>query len=332
MSALQQPDALTLAEAARIMREAIRDKSYQLHPMGQEAAAYLRVKRKRLTALSYRDWESSLDKFARYFPDLQIGDFEPPAGTSRLEEFLDSLWGDAAPSTYNRHLSVLRGFFKFQIIHGRMHGDPTLPIERARKSETHRTTFSDDDCRAIIACAAERRDRIALRLLLTYGLRRGALMAVRFQHFDHQRKQLTIFTKGGRVRNVPIPQPAFWMDLERHILDVDAEPAHFLMPRNRGNQKKEVLDPTEPMGGHGIHSWWYRRLSAAGIVEKGVEKGERIHKARHTAGQRVLDKTGNLKAVQELLGHASIVTTGDVYTDWSIEQLTATMVQVLEDD
>ena len=49
-----------------------------------------------------------------------------------------------------------------------------------------------------------------------------------------------------------------------------------------------------------------------------------MHKARHTAGQRLLDATeGNLKAVQKLLGHASIQTTGDVYTDWDIEQLAA---------
>ena len=54
-----------------------------------------------------------------------------------------------------------------------------------------------------------------------------------------------------------------------------------------------------------------------------------MHKARHTAGQRVLDKTGNLKAVQKLLGHASIQTTGDIYTDWDIEQLAETMLEAV---
>jgi hypothetical protein len=46
----------------------------------------------------------------------------------------------------------------------------------------------------------------------------------------------------------------------------------------------------------------------------------------------VLDQTGNLKAVQKLLGHASIQTTGDVYADWDIDQLAATMAQVLSED
>jgi integrase len=60
--------------------------------------------------------------------------------------------------------------------------------------------------------------------------------------------------------------------------------------------------------------------------------GQRMHKARHTAGQRVLDATGNLKAVQKLLGHSSIQTTGDIYADWDIDQLAHTMAQVLSQD
>ena len=55
-----------------------------------------------------------------------------------------------------------------------------------------------------------------------------------------------------------------------------------------------------------------------------------MHKARHTAGQRILDRTGNLKAVQKFLGHASIQTTADIYTDWDIDQLADTLLEVLD--
>ncbi len=59
-----------------------------------------------------------------------------------------------------------------------------------------------------------------------------------------------------------------------------------------------------------------------------ITSGKKMHMARHTAGQAVLDATGNLKAVQKLLGHSSITTTADVYTDWDIDQLAETMRQV----
>ena len=78
--------------------------------------------------------------------------------------------------------------------------------------------------------------------------------------------------------------------------------------------------------------WWYACLQRAGVVVEGVTSGERMHKARHTAGQRVLDATGNLKAVQKLLGHASISTTGDVYTDWDVEQLAESLLEAVPDD
>ena len=75
-----------------------------------------------------------------------------------------------------------------------------------------------------------------------------------------------------------------------------------------------------------------RRVSSELAREKWGGIVERMHKARHSARQRVLDRTGNLKVVQKLLGHASIQTTGDVYADRDIDQLAQTMAEVLEDD
>jgi integrase len=335
MTTTARIDALTVAQAAQIMREAVRDKSYQLFPLGQEAAVYLRAKRKRLTDDSYRDYESCLDKLARYYADLELADLEPPAGTDRIEDFLDAHWGGSAPRTYNKNLSIVKDFLKFHRLRGRMDRDPAEAIERAKSRQVYRTTFTDDQRRAIVASQDERRDRIALRLLLDYGLRKGALGAVQFKHFDHARRRLTIFTKGKKIRELPIPDRAFWNDLERHILDVAAEPGHYLLPRQKTVPRAGIVRfPDKPMGVNGLHRWWYRCLTRAGIVPEGTTSGERMHKARHTAGQRVLDSTGNLKATQKLLGHISIQTTGDAYADWDIDQLAGTLAEIFaqEDD
>jgi integrase len=62
----------------------------------------------------------------------------------------------------------------------------------------HRETFNEDDRRRILAENSDLRDRLALRLLLDYGLRKGSLRAVQFKHFDHNRLRLTIFGKGDK--------------------------------------------------------------------------------------------------------------------------------------
>jgi integrase len=153
---------------------------------------------------------------------------------------------------------------------GRLHGDPTLLIERARSRQVYRTTYSTDQRRAIITEQPDLRDRLCLRLLLDYGLRKGALMAVQFKHFDYQRRRPTIFTKGQKVRELPLPHRGFWHDLEHHILDVGAQPSHYLLCTQRTIPRVGVRRyPAKPMSGHAAHDWWYRCLATAGIVAPG---------------------------------------------------------------
>src|SRR5438034_10425409 len=136
-------------------------------------------------------------------------------------------------------------------------------------------------------------------------MRKESLRRVQFSHFDHNRRRLTIFTKGAKVRTLPIVEAAFWDDLGRHIIESGAEPDDYLLcrrslrpNRHKPGEKFIVEYRDQPMGVHGLHKWWYRCLQRAGIVATGQTSGKKMHMARHTAGQTVLDKTGNLKAVQ----------------------------------
>ena len=73
------------------------------------------------------------------------------------------------------------------------------------------------------------------------------------------------------MQRVPVVDPAFWNDLERHIFDWQAQPNEYLLCRRsvRPNRHKpgekflaEYRD--QPMGVHGLHEWWYACLSAPG--------------------------------------------------------------------
>jgi site-specific recombinase XerC len=345
MSAGPQPlDALTLREGLRMMPvqerlalvmplldDDLRDKSYEKLPLGREVRRYLTAQQKRFTPSTMRTYEHVLVQLVRKFPHLSLADLELPVGAERLEEFMDERWGGGSRAAFNVNHSIISEFFKWHRLRGRMRTDPMELVGRARKPQVYRTTFSADQHRSIIASADSLRDRIALRLLLDYAVRKGALQRVQFKHFDHQRKRLTIFTKGQKVRQIPIPEPSFWMDLERHIIDTEAQPNHFLMclvkPIPRAGVRRF---PDRALSSTAMHRWWYRRLEDAGIVAKGDTAGEKMHKARHTAGQRVLDATGDLKLVQKLLGHESIQTTGDIYVDYDIEQWAVRLGEALK--
>ncbi len=364
----------------------MKDQSYRQLSLGPEVYDYLTFKRKRLTDAAFREYESTLDKLVRYHPELELSKFEPPEGTWLLERMMNEMWGSKAPRTYNKNLTVVHNFFEWAVRSGRLHGDPTLPIERAKARQVHRTTFTDAQRTAILSANPDPHDSVPLRLLLDYGIRKGALQGIRFRDLDAARHRLTVFTKGEKVHQLPIPDDSFWTELERLVAETAAQPDHYLLPRRTTRQRRPpnarafvvaefLLDqalgvagairgdcatrqaddlvgvvaltihalnltrkassrvvvrlPDESIGEHGAHDWWYHCLHNAGIVAEGVYSGQRMHKARHSAGQRVLDRSGNLKAVQKLLGHASIQTTADTYLDWDFDQLAETLRGVI---
>lgn len=332
-----------------------RDQTYLDTPIGQAAASYLAIKRKRLTVASERGYEACLAELAHAYPTLVVADFEPPRGTELIEQFLADRWGRSAPRTYNKNLSILTDFFRKQVLRQELHGDPTLAIERAKKVAVYRTVFTLEQKTAIIGAAQDARERVSLKLLLHFGIRKGTLQRVRFGHFNSERRQVSLFTKGNKVQTLPLPHDEIWDDLA--AID-DARPEHYLVPKQkltrRPTQERRAaslraqivelqaeladaedlsehvrLYPDEQIGEHGLHDLWYRWLARAGIVEEGVTRGARMHGARHTAGQHLLDRTGNLKAVQAMLGHSTINTTGDVYTDWNDAKLADTLLEAI---
>lgn len=359
--------------------------AYPNTALGPDVAQYLRHKVKRLTVKSYRGYEFTLGMLAITYPETPLSEFEPPAGTRLLEDFLADNWAARNPKTYNINLSVLRDFFRWNAIRYRIKGDPTLPIERGKARPFHRTTFTAEQREAIFASTRNVRYRLAVRLLLDYGIRKGALASVRLEHFDRPRQRLTIFTKGETIHVVPIPDPLFWDELDELEAAPGCQPNDYLMCKHHvrrsrtaggkllANLDEQLLamtatttaieeldaegaspvlaekiqeigsliarpgligerlfgwDPTQPLGEHGLHSWWYRRLSAAGVVVPGTTRGQRMHKARHSAAQRVFDESGDIVATQHFLGHSNVATT-QTYVGHETDQLHDTMAKVL---
>ena len=66
-----------------------------------------------------------------------------------------------------------------------------------------------------------------------------------------------------------------------------------------------------------MHRWWYRCLTRAGVVPEGTTSGKKMHGARYTAGTEFYLATGDIYATQQLLGHADVSTTANIYVQGS---------------
>jgi integrase len=125
----------------------------------------------------------------------------------------------------------------------------------------------------------------------------GSLAALRLKDFDLARRRVRIQAKGGKVRNLPLPTEDLRAELAEYLRGRDPR-EHLLFsqvkaPRWQAGQISGV-DSAEsavvserrlrPMSAPALHRWWYGCLERAGIVDKGVTSGVKMHTARYTAG------------------------------------------------
>jgi site-specific recombinase XerC len=324
MTVLAEPN-VTLSDAARRLKDALKDRSYRATPLGLQVARYYRWKKNEwgATPETLRDYEAILAKLALFHADLEISDLEPPDGVERLREFWDHHWGQREARTRAKTLSVMRDFNSWAAREGLVKGNAAALITSPKRRKPERHAMSRDLVGQIIEGQGKLHNKLACRLIMQYGLRRAEVASVQLKHFDFDRRKLFVKGKGGRIRYVPLGDPMFWRELGQLQLERQWHPDEFLLfPQKRRGTK--VIQENRKVGyvPRSIHNWWYRCLEEARVVDKGVQSGVNMHRGRHTAGQALLDHThGNLKAVQKFLGHADIATTGDTYVDWDDAQL-----------
>jgi integrase len=207
-----------------------------------------------------------------------------------------------ANATVNRDtIEILRPILSHARSHwvkrGTVHGLPDIEWRKLRLSEPRalsRVYSADDKARWIDACDED--VRLALEMLLTYGLRFGELFfPPAALSLDPIEPTLTL--QKGRKRDVilhvPIRHDHARALAARHSRAVACGLDHLWYFEGRKGPTLYTPSMVE-----------YRISKAADAA--GVSGGRRIHGARHHAASAVLKRTGNLKAVQALLGHATI--------------------------
>jgi integrase/recombinase XerD len=240
-----------------------------------------------------------------------------------VEAYIGELRGSSlAPATVARAVVAVRSLHRFLADEGRAEGDPGAGVATPRVPSGLPKALSEAEVSALLAAVvgdepSARRDRAILEVLYGTGVRISELVGLRLGDIDLESGLLRAFGKGSKERVVPLGRHAAaalsaW-------LGPGGRPA--LVPQRwarRGDAEAVFLNRRggrlTRQGAWLVVKHWG---SEAGIADKLTP-----HVLRHSCATHMLDHGADLRAVQEMLGHASVSTT-QVYTKVSTERLFA---------
>lgn len=270
---------------------------------------------------------STARAYAGDLRDLAASVGERPLAEVTLEDLRDWLWqatqrGDAR-STLARRAAAARSFFSWAKDEELVSVDPSLRLIAPKRGRTLPAVASQDGVSALLeeqrARAADGdplalRDHAILELLYASGMRVSELCGLDIDDVDLDRGTARVMGKGSKERVVPFGAPA-------------RDAIGAFLTRGRGVLHSRAATPTPALflGARGAR---LGPRSVYGIVAEtlGPVIGSDTvgpHTLRHSAATHLLDGGADLRAVQEILGHASLGTT-QIYTHVSSERLTAT--------
>jgi integrase/recombinase XerC len=207
-----------------------------------------------------------------------------------------------------RMLSAWRSFFRYL---ARDHGYTRNPFQGIRAPKWAKAlpkALSPDEAAKLLAFApddaAALRDRAMFELCYSSGLRLSELTGLRLQDLDLAAETVRVHGKGGKTRIVPVGRLA----LEALRAWLAARPA-------LGSELVFVGRTGGPIDPRTVQ----RRLRARALAQ-GISQAVHPHMLRHSFASHVLQSSGDLRAVQEMLGHASISST-QIYTHLDFQHL-----------
>jgi integrase/recombinase XerD len=225
-----------------------------------------------------------------------------------------------APSSVTRAMVAVRGLYRFLAEEGLADVDPGADLELPRVPAGLPKALTEDEVASLLGAVAgddpvARRDRAVLEVLYGTGVRISELVGLALADVDVDGGLLRVFGKGAKERVVPLGRYA--RDALTAWLGSGGRPA--LEPDRWARKDDAEAVFLNRRGGR------LSRQGAWGIVRRyGEEVGlaDRLspHVLRHSCATHMLDHGADIRAVQELLGHASISTT-QVYTEVTTERL-----------
>ena len=214
-----------------------------------------------------------------------------------------------SPKSLQRRLSACRGFYGWLQKHGRIAANPTAGVRSPKAMRKLPQVLDVDEAVQLVELPTDaplgQRDRAMLELFYSSGLRLSELCTLRWRDLDLAEGMVHVLGKGGKYRLVPVGSHAC-----HALADWRAQ--------SNGDDAAPVFpgrDPAKPITPRAI------QLRMRQLAQRqGIFKRVHPHLLRHSFATHLLESSGDLRGVQELLGHADIGTT-QIYTHLDFQHL-----------
>lgn len=266
---------------------------------------------------------NDIDKL-RIFIDIHYENLQIKSITrNHLEEFLIYLLENYAlqETTQSRVISGIKSFFNFLIYHNWLESNPAELIEVPKIKRKLPDTLSFEEIEKIlnaIDLSTEQgtRDRAILETLYSCGLRISELLNLKISELQFNLEFIKVIGKGNKERIVPIGSDAI---------------KYIQLYLNGYRLGKNILDKHKDLLFLNLRGTPLSRISVFNLIKKltlkvGIQKTISPHTFRHSFATHLVEGGADLRAVQEMLGHASITTT-EIYTHLDHQYLRKTIEQ-----
>lgn len=300
-----------------------------LHALIDRYSTFLRVEQN-VSPHTLRNYRSDLLQFWAFVEQSTAHRAAPLVAVGQVDHhlihaFLSTLHRHHKKSSIARKLSAIKSFFRLLVREGVIERDPTVHISSPKTDQPLPTYLAIDDMFRLLDAPpldtpAGLRDRAILEVLYSCGLRVSELVGLSWGEIDTNLEVVRVKGKGNKERIVPIGRKALEA-LQRYRERLP----ELIVPRRRGTLSASLLLPSSPVflncrGGR-LTPRSVARLVAGYARACGLALKTSPHALRHTFATHLLDAGADLRAIQELLGHASLSTT-QKYTHVNLDYLT----------
>ncbi|MCX4187608.1 tyrosine recombinase XerC [Methylophaga sp. OBS4] len=267
---------------------------------------------RRLSAHTVNNYRRDLEQLNDFCRQQELNGWQQ-IKTSHLRQFIALLHRQGLSGrTIQRMLSAVRSFYRFLICEGLVENNPAQAVQAPKAEKRLPSTLDVDQMNALlertqadtfVAC----RDRAIMELFYSSGLRLAELAALNIRDIDFGDYLVYVTGKGNKSRVCPVGSQAIkalqnWLE-KRDQTGFFDQPALFITQQGRRLGVRSIQ----------------KRLSFWG-KKQGISDHVHPHRLRHAFASHMLEASGDLRAVQELLGHADIATT-QIYTHVDFQHL-----------